>query len=308
MMTPIHKMGRELRTLAVLLACALAWTLPASIAGGIDPSASQVRTFAALGTVEDVQSNQGTIVIRHEAITNYMSAMTMPFKVREPALLLDVHRGDQISFELHVTDTQSWIDQIQTLKAGDSSLITAARPAEAAPPGLPNGPWRLPFTNELGQTVTLGDFRGQALAITFFYTRCPLPEYCPRLSKNFAEASEKLLSLTNAPSNWHLFSVSFDPQFDTPEALKTYAGFYHYDAAHWSFLTGTPETIRQLAEASGVTYEPDNGTISHNFRTLIIDSTGHLQMIFPIGGDLSDQIVDQLLKASTNTQGASAKK
>jgi protein SCO1/2 len=209
-----------------------------------------------------------------------------------------------------VTDTESWIDQIQILKAGVPSSVTATQPAPAparasAPPV---SPWHLQFTNELGQAVTLGDYRGQALAITFFYTRCPLPDYCPRLSKNFAEASEKLLSLTNAPGNWHLFSVSFDPQFDTPEMLKAYAQNYQYHPAHWSFLTGAPETIRQLAEAADVKYEPDNGTINHNFRTLIIDPAGRLQMIFPTSGDLSDQIVDQLLKAVTNTQIASSKK
>ena len=312
MTTRIHKTRQTRQILAIVLACALAWVLPKNPASADDNNkiSPQARAFAGCGVVEDVQTNQNAIVIRHEAITNYMSAMTMPFKVRESALLSAVHRGDQVSFQLHVTDTQSWIDQIQILKAaGPSSLaVTRPIPAPAPAPASSNGPWNLQFTNELGKAVTLGDYRGQALAITFFYTRCPLPDYCPRLSKNFAEASEKLLSLTNVPGNWHLLSVSFDPQFDTPEMLKAYAGSYRYNAAHWSFLTSSPETIRQLAEASGVRYEADNGTINHNFRTLIIDTAGHLQMIFPTGGDLSDQIVDQLLKATAKPQVARSDK
>ena len=310
MTTRIHKTRQTRQILAIVLACALAWVLAKNPASADDNNkiSPQARAFAGCGVVEDVQTNQNAIVIRHEAITNYMSAMTMPFKVREPALLSAVHRGDQVSFQLHVTDTQSWIDQIQILKAAGPSSVAVTRPIPTLAPASSDGPWNLQFTNELGKAVTLGDYRGQALAITFFYTRCPLPDYCPRLSKNFAEASEKLLSLTNVPGNWHLLSVSFDPQFDTPEMLKAYAGSYRYDAAHWSFLTSSPETIRQLAEASGVRYEADNGTINHNFRTLIIDTAGHLQMIFPTGGDLSDQIVDQLLKATAKPQVARSDK
>src|SRR5262245_20503918 len=76
------------------------------------------------------------------------------------------------------------------------------------------------FTNELGQQINLADFKGQALALTFIFTRCPMPQYCPRLSKNFAEASKKISSLTNVPPNWHFFSITIDPEFDTPAVLK----------------------------------------------------------------------------------------
>jgi protein SCO1/2 len=157
------------------------------------------------------------------------------------------------------------------------------------------------FTNELGQAVSLNDFRGQALALTFFYTRCPLPDYCPRLSKNFQEASQKLASLTNAPVNWHFLSISFDPEFDTPEMLKAYGESYQYDSAHWSFLTGPADKIAELARSSGVNYESADGTINHNFRTLVVDASGHLQMVFPTGGNLSDQIAVEVIKAAAVT-------
>ena len=157
------------------------------------------------------------------------------------------------------------------------------------------------FTNELGQPVTLSGFHGQALGITFFFTRCPIPEYCPRLSRNFAEASQKLAAMPNAPTNWHFLSISIDPQMDTPSVLQAYARRYHYDPKHWSFLTGSPEKVRELARESGVTYEPENGLLNHNFRTLIIDASGRLQMNFPIGGNLSEPIVTEMLKAAALT-------
>jgi protein SCO1/2 len=154
-----------------------------------------------------------------------------------------------------------------------------------------------PFTNELGQVVTLAGFHGQVLAITFFYTRCPLPDFCPRLSRNFQEASERLAGHSGLPTNWHFLSITFDPAFDTPGILKNYGQTYGYDPAHWSFLTGSPEVIAGLAQQSGVQYQPGAGTIDHNFRTLIVDSSGHLQMVFPTGGNLSDQIAAEMVKA-----------
>jgi protein SCO1/2 len=153
----------------------------------------------------------------------------------------------------------------------------------------------------LGRPVSLNSFHGQALAITFIYTRCPLPNYCPRLSRNFQEASKKLESLPGAPTNWHFLSISFDSEYDTPEVLKDYGNSYQYHPAHWSFLTGPPDKIAELARVSGVTYEYDEGLINHNFRTLIVDGNGHLQMIFPISGDFSDSIVTELIKAAAVT-------
>jgi protein SCO1/2 len=228
----------------------------------------------------------------------------MPFKVKAQAELAGFQRGDEITFQLHVTETESWVDQI--VKIGTSQLAenkTAAesRADKTSAAHLENSLLDYKFTNELGQAVSLNDFRGQALAITFFYTRCPLPDFCPRLSKNFQEASQKLESMTNAPGNWHFLSISFDTEFDSPEMLKAYGESYAYDPAHWSFLTGPPDKIAELARASGVTYESDNGSINHNFRTLIIDAAGHLQMVFPTSGNLSDQITAEIIKAAAAT-------
>jgi protein SCO1/2 len=164
------------------------------------------------------------------------------------------------------------------------------------------------FTNELGEPITLADFRGQAIALTFFFTRCPIPQYCPRLSRNFEETQRKLTGMTNAPANWHLVSVSFDPTHDTPEVLKAYAESYHYDRAHWSFLTGPPDKIAELARACDVTFQADGGIFNHNFRTLIIDASNRLQMVFPTSGDLSDAIVQELLKAARSHQPGQAQR
>jgi protein SCO1/2 len=157
------------------------------------------------------------------------------------------------------------------------------------------------FTNEMGQPVKLRDFHGQALAITFIFTRCPSPNFCPRLSRNFQEASQKLLAKSDAPTNWHFLSVTFDPEFDTPAVLKAYAERYQYDPRHWTFLTGPVKELAELATNSNVKFERDGGLINHDFRTLIIDARGELQMVFPTSGDLSDAIAREMLKAVTVT-------
>ena len=281
-----------------------------------DQMGTNVQTFQAQGMVKEVAADGRTVIIAHEAIPNYMEAMTMPFKVKEPGELAGLRPGDNILFRLQVTDTESWVEGISKISSpqpvGQASRLSGGRftlgPSKAGEtPGAAGetpAPQRqhplldYPFTNELAQAVRLSDFRGQALAITFFFTRCPIPEFCPRLSKNFEEASDKLSAMPGGPTNWHFLSVTFDPEFDTPAVLRAYGERYQYDPKHWSFLTGPREEISELAKGSDVKLEPASGFINHNFRTLIIDAAGHLQLIFPTCGNLSDAIVAEVLKAA----------
>lgn len=273
-------------------------------------TATALRTFAVKGVILKINPGEDEVIIRNEAISNYMDAMTMPFPLKNPDAVAGLRRGDKVAFQLHVNDDYSWADHFS--KIGTVTLDPDQAPAEPKPATASGAKSsRSPlldykFTNELGQAVSLNDFRGQALAVTFFYTRCPLPNFCPRLSRNFQEASQKLEAMTNAPTNWHFISISFDPEFDTPEVLRNYGNSYRYDPAHWSFLTGPPDKIAELARASGVEYQASGGTINHNFRTLIVNAQGHLQMIFPTSGDLSDQIVSEILKATTVPQVSQA--
>jgi protein SCO1/2 len=258
-----------------------------------------IRTYPVRGTVQKVESGEKILVVSHQAIPSYMDAMTMPFKVRRSEELKGLEAGDQISFRLSVTETESWIDNIVKFATGGVvEPVTPSHPSTAAASAAHHPLLDYPFTNELGQAVCLHSFAGQALAITFFFTRCPLPEFCPRLSKNFAEATRRLNSMTDAPTNWHFLSVTFDPAFDTPPVLRSYAEKYEYDSNHWSFITGPKDKIGELARLSNVQFEPDNGLFNHNFRTMIIDASGHLQMVFPTGGDLSEAIVSEVRKAA----------
>lgn len=267
-----------------------------------------MRSFEARGVIKELGTDSRRVLIQHEAVAGYMPAMTMPFKVLDSKELVGFKAGDRISFRLRVTDTESWIDGITRIGYIQvSEQLGSVEPARFQPESSrPRHPLlAVKFTNESGQAVALGDFRGQALAITFFFTRCPIPDYCPRLSKNFQEAAKKLSTVSGGPTNWHFLSVSFDTEFDTPQVLRAYGELYHYDPAHWSFLTGPAEQIGELAHISDVTFTRDGASFNHNFRTLIIDTAGNLQMVFPTGGDLSEAIVEEILKAAVTNQSAS---
>jgi protein SCO1/2 len=267
--------------------------------------AAQTREFSVKGVVKKIEPENGRVIIAHEAIPGFMDAMTMPFKAKSPEIFAGIQAGDSVSFRLSVTSDESWIDKLVKIPAISNSSATNLEPTNAAGPAVAPS-HRHPlldyaFTNELGQPVRLGEFRGQVLAMTFFFSRCPIPDYCPRLMKNFEEASQKLRDIPGAPTNYHFLSVTFDPEFDTPARLKAYAKGYDYDPSRWSFLTGPADKLEELARLSDMKYQRDGAFFNHDMRTLIIDGDGKLRMVFPIGGNLSGAIVDEMLKAAAPT-------
>jgi protein SCO1 len=288
----------------LLIGC-VAWLwmapLPATFAAITNAAeVSTLQVYSVTGLVKQVRLEDRTAVIRHEVVPDYMPAMTMPFKVKKPGDLDGLKAGDSVRFRLLVSESESWIDHIMRMEAPPVASTSAPPPVAEVKPRHPL--MDVAFTNELNQPARLADFRGQALAITFFFTRCPIPEYCPRLSKNFEEASQKLSAMNSVPTNWHFISVSFDGVNDTPAVLKAYGERYNADPRHWSFWTGPPEQVAELARQSDVSFKKGpEGFYDHNFRTLIVSPSGKLQMTFPVGGDLTEAIVSEILKALSVT-------
>lgn len=260
--------------------------------------------FAVKGVVLEVKADGRTVVIRHEEIPDYMQAMTMPFKVRDTNELVGLTAAAEVVFRLNVTDDASWIDQVRlTGKSAAAEMkhvlpgtntATAAKPGEF---GLSNIP-QFALTNEFGRPFGFQQLKGRAVAMTFFFTRCPVPEYCPRLAKNFRGALANLKARSGGPTNFHFVSVSFDPEVDSPLVLRTYARGYGYDSNHWTFVTGNAAHITELAAGFGVHAKADGGSFDHNFSTAVFDATGRLQNMWPIGGDMTEQLVTELVKGA----------
>ena len=282
---------------------ALAW-LTASCDERTNKSAAsaQVQTYEVKGVIREVKPDGITGLIQHEAISNYMEAMTMLFRAQASNELAGLQPGDLVTFRLSVTEERSWIDQVR--KTGLTNR-SAAPIAMEPPPETPRQPINVvaglsafTFTNEFGQPVSFKQFQGQAIGLTFFFTRCPLPEFCPRLAKNFSSATKKLEALPSGPTNWHFFSISFDTQADSPEVLRRYAKLYDYNSNRWTFLTAPPETIAEVTRNFGFNYKWEGGTFNHQFVTVVIDANGFTQSAWPIGGDTSDNLVGEMVKAA----------
>lgn len=259
------------------------------------------QIFQAKGVIEEIKPDGKSAVIKHEEITNYMAAMTMEFEAKNTNELRGLQAGDAISFRLNVTDDDGWIDQVKKLNVPPTETPSRATFRRVRDVEMLNVGDALPeyhFTNELGQAVSLSDFKGQALAIDFIFTTCPFPTMCPRLSQNFSDAQKQLESMPNAPTNWHLLTISFDPERDTVAVLKSYGERHNYDPQHWSFLTGDLMEITAIAEQFGQTFWREGGSISHNVRLAIIDANGKVQKIIPDNKWTSEELVAELLKAA----------
>jgi protein SCO1 len=268
---------------------------------------NSTQVFIVKGVVKAVKPGGKIMEIRHETIPDYMPAMTMPFDVKNPNEVLNLKPGDAISFRLTATDTDSWIDQIQKIDAATNSTPSTAstnviggfrQVADVDPLQVGDPLPEYHFTNELGQPVSTAQFKGEALAITFIFTRCPLPNFCPRMSGNFEKAQQLLLTNAVAGTNWHLLTISFDPSFDTPAVLKSYATRYEADPKHWNFLTGDLKDITAISTQFGQLFWQDEGSLNHNLRTAVIDASGKVQKLFQGNAWTPEDLVAEIVKAT----------
>src|SRR6266850_3993020 len=286
------------------LSCGRSAEAPRSeVASTKGSSAKTNQVFEVKGVIKELKPDGKTVEIRHEAITNYMPAMVMSFEAKEPKELVGLKAGDEVKFRMTVTDDDFWIDQIQKLTVGNPNQLPSkagvfhfSRDVEPLQVGdaLPE----YHFTNELGQAVSTGQFKGEAVGITFIFTRCPLPNFCPKMTSNFQEVQKKLLGMTGGPTNWHLLTISFDPEFDTPEILKAYAERYKADPKHWSFLTGDITEISTISEQFGQMFWKDEGALNHNLRTAVIDASGRVQKVFQGNNWTTEEMVAEMVKGA----------
>lgn len=251
--------------------------------------------------MRQIAPDRRSATIQHDAIAGYMPGMTMDFNVRDTNELNGLSAGDEITFRLMVTETNSWIENVHFVAhqiekvTNNEVLIHVASDELEQGDVLPD----YELMAESGKRIHFSDFHGKALAFTFFFTRCPLPDYCPRMNRNFEEAREMLLADTNAPANWQLLSISFDPEFDSPEVLANYAGLYRgTNADHWLFAAASTNTLAQLAPRVDLMVMRQSATISHNMRTVVLDPNGKIFCQFDGNAWTPEQLADAIKKAA----------
>lgn len=218
------------------------------------------------------------VTVSHKEVPGLMPAMAMPFRVRDAALLEGLRPGMFIRFELSTGEEGgSYISRIRRIAVNneieeDGRAIALQPPKETVAPGQPVPDFEL--TDQLGRRVKLSDSRGKVVAVNFLYTRCPLPEVCPRLAATFARIQRRFSR--NMGRDLALLTITLDPVYDTPGVLNRYAALWRAAPASWRFLTGTLDEIRRATAFFGIVYWPEEGVITHTSSVAIIGRDGRL--------------------------------
>ncbi len=259
------------------------------------PSAS--ATYQLRGIVVSSDTAKGVVSIDSEAIPGLMGAMIMPYRLAQPGVAAELHPGDHITARLRVAESGSVIDQID--------VTTQAKPDFK--PGktynVPTNGEAVPdfkFLNQSGKTISLDQFRGKALLVTFIYTRCPLPDYCMRMSRNFATIQKQLAADPQLYNKTHLLSVSFDPAYDTPQVLHSYGTAYAGSTAfsHWDFAappSADLDAVEQFFDV-GVT-SGSNRTLTHSLSTAVITPNGKIFRWYPNNDWTPSDVVNDVKQA-----------
>lgn len=223
------------------------------------------------GMIVKVDAVDRILTISHREIPGYMPAMTMPFSVGGKSDLGHWKPGQRVRATLVVDSKATRLTHIQPMLAAKPEF-PIPQPKHALVIGESVADFRL--TDQAKRSFNLSDTRGKVTVVDFIYTRCPLPEVCPRLTAAFAAAQRRF-----SPDRVSLLSITLDPVYDTPEVLAAYATRSGAKLPQWRFLTGTMAEVAEVAGQFGMVYWPEEGTLTHNSRTVIINQTGHIAAI-----------------------------
>ena len=276
-------------------------------ATGSADTSSVYKTYKLRGKIVSTNAATGEVTLNHEAIPGFMEAMTMPYKLKDPSILGELHPGDVMTADLQVSQTAD----------GDVLLDHIVIVAQGKPDYRPTVMYHVPapgdmvpdfvLRNQDGRPIHLAQFRGKELLITFIYTRCPLPTFCPRVTRNFATIDKSLAADQKLYAGTHLLSVSFDPEHDTPERLRAFGAQYIGSEAknafaHWDFAVPTKPVLGEMARYFdvGMTPGPDD-TITHTLSTTLIGRDGRVIRLYPGNEWTPDQVLADLRHAGSHS-------
>jgi protein SCO1 len=249
------------------------------------PSATAKR-YPLKGKVVSVDKDKKKAAIAHENIEGFMGAMTMDFPIRADWAWDQLSPGVEINADLVVDNVGKdpyWLENLTVISGASLGAPPVnenfAQPGQEVP--------KVQLVNQDGKKISFEDFRGKALAVTFIYARCPLPDYCIRMSTNFSDIANQVKENPKLKDSVRLLSISFDPENDTPEKLRSYGiGYFGKDNKPdfqvWQLAVGSDSEVRKVADYFGLRYEVDpndRATINHSLRTAVIGPEGKLRKI-----------------------------
>lgn len=247
-----------------------------------------------LGISSPTADGRVEVTLKHDDIRGFMPAMTMPYALGNASAAAGLAAGDVIDATLVVDGSDVHLENVR--KAGHAPLPSDAKPVrimDVMQPGdmVPDDP----VIDQTGATHKLSDWRGHALAVTFVYTRCPLPDFCPAMDRGFVALQKAIKNDATLSGRAHLVTVSFDPAHDTPAVIRRHAEARGADPAVWSYVTGSEDAIVHLTSRFGVSViAGEADTITHNLRTAIIDPDGRLVTVYSGNDWTPDTLLNDL--------------
>jgi protein SCO1 len=255
--------------------------------------AASLKRYPFTGRIVLIDKANQSAIIDGDAIPGFMDAMAMDYKIKFAADVNQLAAGDIISAEVVVESKDKdsapdyWLENVRVTghaKPGDEKVgtkPTAEFQRELHVPAAGEDVPDFQFTNQNAKHVSLKQYRGKVLFVTFIYTRCPFPDYCPRVGAQFAQLNQQLAGDPALAGRTHLLCISFDPEHDTPKVLREYG----FSLAHrreavlferWEFAVPRVAELPQIASYFGLTYKPEDGLITHSLSTAVIGPDGKI--------------------------------
>jgi protein SCO1 len=251
-------------------------------------SSSKARSYSIRGKIVSIDRQGKKVIVDHEEIPGFMSAMVMPFTLEEEWPYTVMNAGDRIEAELVVDEKRSWLQNPVITRQSEADKVQAKEPVIGSP--VP----KFTLTNQNGKKIQNNSYKGKSVLITFIYTRCPLPDYCPLMTTKFSELHKKILEDSSLRESTQLLSVSVDPEYDTPKVLKEYTKEHGIESANWEFASGEDREIRKLAESVGLHYFPEKNEIIHSLRTALISPDGKIHKIYRGSDWKTEELVKEI--------------
>lgn len=248
------------------------------------------------GKIVSVDAKNKKLVIAHKDIPGLMKAMTMDYKVNDDWVFKAAKPGDHITASLVLDPESAYLEKVVLTSTGTAPEASTSPLHE---PQVGDQPPDLAFENQDGKHVKLSDLRGKPLLLTFIYTRCPLPDYCIRMSDNFGLVARQLK--TGDPALYgklQMLSLSIDPEFDKPVVLRNYGKSFAATVdptfTHWQFGSANPKDTRDFANYFGLSYEKEQDQIVHSLRTTLIDPSGKIAAVYNGNDWKADDVIRDL--------------
>jgi protein SCO1 len=270
---------------------------------GCGRSGKDVQHYDTRGVIRGISPDRSTVEIQHEDIPDFMPSMTMEFSPRDQKEIANLKLGEAISFRLTLTKNDFWIDHVKKITREEVD-VRDPRPkatTEIQSPRLHEGDLLPGFflVDENGAQITAETFRGHPLVLTFVFTRCAVPNFCPRMTSQFSELQNSIKAQNGIAAQTHLLSITLDPAFDTPQILKEYGAHSNEDPTVWSLATGDEREIAELTQAFSVYRQNEGGTISHGLATALIGLDGRILKIWRGNGWSPAEVVNEINRSRT---------